>query len=125
MSVQSWGTVLIALALLSVPDVPASAQSARANLAPACGGDAAIPEPWRAWRENPVAVTAAVSPAVDANIVLGKKAAVTLASAQLVRMAVTAPGANPLPGARGGMLSFQPTASAIAISLSPFCADTT
>ena len=66
----------------------------------------ATPEPWRVWDETPVAVIAAVSPTAAANIAQGKKAAVTLAPAQTVRMAVTVPVANPPPDAHGGMLSF-------------------
>lgn len=106
MSAQCWRSVLVASALTCVPGVQASAQTARANLPPECRGlNAPTPEPWRVWDKTPVAVTAAVSPAVKANIVPGQKAAVTLAPAQTVRMVVTGPNTNPPPDAHGGMLS--------------------
>ena len=107
MSAQRWRWVLIALAIVNPPTIEASAQSARANLPPECPGlSTATPEPWRVWDGTAVAVTAAVSPTVEANIAQGKKAAVTLAPANTVRMAVTVPTSNPPPDAHGGMLSF-------------------
>ena len=108
MSAKRVRPILIGWALVCVLHAQASAQVEPTNRPPGCrGSNADIPEPWHVWSGTRIAVTAAISPAVEAKIAAGTKAAVTLAPAAAVRMAVTMPDTNPPPDAHSGMLSFQ------------------